>query len=72
MRPLSLDMPNGRELVNELDLATEQMMSLAADQIGSEQWQQACDRQYRAFRQWREYLHFMADAQRPKRMSRVA
>lgn len=27
MRPLILDLPNGRELANELDLAIEQMMA---------------------------------------------
>ena len=61
MRPLIHDMPNGRELVDELDLATSQMMSIPVDLIGSAQWLEASSRQYQAFRKWREYLHCMAD-----------
>lgn len=61
MRSLILDMPNGRELVDELDLATEQMMSMPVELIGSPQWQEAAHRQQQAFRKWREYLHRMAD-----------
>ncbi|MHC8305503.1 hypothetical protein [Pseudomonas sp. PB3P13] len=61
MRSLILDMPNGRELVDELDFATEQMMSIPVELIGSAQWQDAACRQQQAFRKWREYLHRMAD-----------
>ena len=48
MRSLILDMPNGRQLVEELDLATEQMMATPVEQIGGEQWQAAFARQQRA------------------------
>lgn len=61
MRPLILDMPNGRELIDELDLATAMMMSLSVEHLGSAQWQEAASRQYQAFKKWREYLHQMAD-----------
>jgi len=61
MRPLILDMPNGRELIDELDLATALMMSIPVELLGSVQWQEAASRQYQAFKKWREYLHRMAD-----------
>lgn len=61
MRSLLLDMPNGRELIDELDLATALMMSIPVELIGGAQWQEAANRQHQAFRQWREYLHHMAD-----------
>ncbi|MVV47551.1 hypothetical protein EJA72_04690 [Pseudomonas sp. PB120] len=61
MRSLTLDMPNGRELNDELDLATSLMMSIPVELIGSVQWREASSRQYQAFRKWREYLHHMAD-----------
>ena len=41
MRSLILDMPNGRALVEELDLATELMMSIPIELVGGEQWQAA-------------------------------
>lgn len=61
MRSLILDMPNGRELIDELDLATAQMMSISVDLLGSVRWQEASNRQQQAFKNWREYLHCMAD-----------
>jgi hypothetical protein len=61
MRPLILDLPNGRELANELDLAIEQMMSIPVGLIGGAQWLAACTRQQQAFQKWREYLQLMAD-----------
>lgn len=61
MRPLILDMPNGRELIDELDFATGQMMSLSVEHIGSSKWLEATARQQQAFTNWREYLHRMAD-----------
>lgn len=60
MRSLILDMPNGRELVDELDLATEQMMAIPIELVGSEYWQTAFNRQQQAFKKWREYLHCKA------------
>ncbi len=61
MRSLILDMPNGRELIDELDLSTAQMMSIPVELIGSAKWEEAAGRQYQAFKKWREYLHCMAD-----------
>ena len=61
MRSLILDMPNGRQLVEELDLATEQMMAAPVEQIGGEVWQAAFARLQRAFWLWRDYLHCKAD-----------
>ncbi|VVM39821.1 hypothetical protein PS662_02903 [Pseudomonas fluorescens] len=61
MRSLILDMPNGRELIDELDLATSQMMSISVELIGGAQWQEVSNRQQQAFKKWREYLHRMAD-----------
>ena len=61
MRPLILDLPNGRELANELDLAIEQMMSIPVELIGGCQWLAASTRQQQAFHKWREYLQLMAD-----------
>jgi len=61
MRSLIIDMPNGRELIDELDLATGQMMAMSVELIGSAQWQQASRRQIKAFKKWRDYLHRMAD-----------
>lgn len=61
MRPLILDLPNGRELANELDLAIEQMMSIPVGLIGGAQWLAASTRQQQAFQKWREYLQLMAD-----------
>jgi len=54
-------MPNGRELIDELDLATAQMMAMSVELIGTVEWQEASKRQQCAFRKWREYLHHMAD-----------
>jgi len=61
MRPLILDLPNGRELANELDLAIEQMMSIPVELIGGAQWLAASIKQQQAFQKWREYLQLMAD-----------
>lgn len=65
MRSLILDMPNGRELVEELDIATELMMSIPVELVGGEQWQAAFDRQQLAFKEWRSYL--LCKAKHPKR-----
>ncbi|PQZ89393.1 MULTISPECIES: hypothetical protein [Pseudomonas] len=56
MRSLILEMPNGRELVDELDVATELMMSIPIELVGGEAWQAAFARQQQAFKQWRSYL----------------
>lgn len=61
MRPLTSDMPNGRELIDELDLATARMMALSVDRIGTAEWKEASLRQQYAFNKWREYLHQLAD-----------
>lgn len=61
MRPLILDLPNGRELAHELDLAIEQMMSIPVEHIGGPLWLAASNRQQQAFKKWREYLQLMAD-----------
>lgn len=61
MRPLILDMPNGRELIDELHFATGQMMSLSVEHIGGSKWLEATERQQQAFTNWREYLHRTAD-----------
>ena len=65
MRSLILDMPNGRALVEELDLATELMMSIPIELVGGEHWQAAFDRQQLAFKAWRSYL--LCIAKHPKR-----
>lgn len=72
MRSLILDLPNGRELANELDLATEQMMSIPVDLIGSAQWRTASYKQQQAFQEWREYLQLMADGRVRVEALRVA
>jgi N-dimethylarginine dimethylaminohydrolase len=72
MRSLILDLPNGRELANELDLATEQMMSIPVELIGSAHWLTASDRQQQAFQEWREYLQLMADGRVRVEALRVA
>jgi hypothetical protein len=61
MRPLILDLPNGRELANDLDLAIEQMMAIPVELVGGEDWLAASTRQQQAFQKWREYLQLMAD-----------
>jgi|Hof3ISUMetaT_16_FD_contig_81_173684_length_3811_multi_10_in_0_out_0_2 hypothetical protein len=61
MQPLILDLPNGRELANELDFAIEQMMSIPVGLIGSALWLAASRRQEQAFQKWRAYLQLMAD-----------
>ena len=61
MRPPILDLPNGRELANELDLAIEQMMAIPIGLIGGAEWLAATTRQQQAFQKWREYLQHMAD-----------
>ncbi|AWY43822.1 hypothetical protein DKY63_29480 [Pseudomonas putida] len=61
MRSSVPDMPNGRELIDELDLATSRMMAISADLIGTVAWREASERQQLAFKKWREYLHQMAD-----------
>lgn len=61
MRSLILEVPNGRELIDELDDATALMMSIPVDFIGGTRWQEASSRQQQAFIKWRDYLHHMAD-----------
>lgn len=75
MRSLILDMPNGRELVEELDIATELMMSIPVELVGGEQWQAAFERQQLAFKEWRAYLHCKAKhptREAPGRMKKTA
>jgi hypothetical protein len=50
--------------MSELDQATEQMMSIPVENIGSAVWEEALVRQQNAFRKWRDYLYCKAD-QRP-------
>lgn len=61
MRTPIIEVPNGRELIDELDFATALMMSIPVGLIGGVKWQEASSRQHQAFRKWREYLHHMAD-----------
>ena len=61
MRPLILDLPNGRELANELGFAIEQMMAISVELIGGAEWLAASAMQQQAFQKWREYLQLMAD-----------
>jgi len=72
MRPTPIDSPNALDLVKELDDATEQMMAIGVDQIGTPQWQEAFERQQRAFRGWRDYLYLKADEKPPARLLRIA
>jgi hypothetical protein len=65
MRSLIFDMPNGRELVEELDIATELMMSIPVELVGGVQWQAVFDRQQLAFKAWRTYL--LCKSKHPKR-----
>lgn len=72
MRSLISEMPNGRKLVDELDIATEQMMSIPVELIGGARWQEASNRQQQAFKKWQEYLQLMADGRRPTIALKVA
>jgi hypothetical protein len=72
MRSLIHDMRNGRELIDELDLATAAMMSIPVELIGGAQWREAACRQHQAFKDWREYLHHMADGRMPVEALQVA
>jgi hypothetical protein len=72
MRPLILDLPNGRELANELDLAIGQMMAIPVELIGGTEWLAASTRQQQAFQKWREYLQLMADGRVSVELLRVA
>ncbi|MDH0748713.1 hypothetical protein N5D61_20525 [Pseudomonas sp. GD03842] len=67
-----IDSPNALELIKELDDATEQMMALGVDQVGSPQWQVVFDRQQRAFRNWRDYLYLKADEKPPAHLLNIA
>jgi hypothetical protein len=72
MRPKVCEAPNALDLVKELDDATEQMMEIGVDQVGSPQWQDAFERQQRAFRNWRDYLYRKADEKPPARLLSIA
>ena len=72
MRPPILDLPNGRELANELDLAIGQMMAIPVELIGGTEWLAASTRQQQAFQKWREYLQLMADGRVSVESLRVA
>ena len=54
------ELPNAHALITELDAATERMMALSADKVGSLEWRRACDRQRLAFRCWLDYLRLQA------------
>ena len=72
MREMKIDEPNALDLMQELDAATEHMMALHVGQVGGEQWQEACLRQQRAFRAWRDYLYIKADEKPPARRLSIA
>lgn len=72
MRSLISEMPNGRKLVDELDVATEQMMSIPVELIGGARWQEASNRQQQAFKKWQAYLQLMADGRRSTIALKVA
>jgi hypothetical protein len=72
MRPKVCDAPNALDLVKELDDATEQMMALGVDQVGTVEWQEVFDRQQRAFRSWRDYLYLKADEKPPAKLLSIA
>jgi hypothetical protein len=72
MRPLILDLPNGSDLANELDLAIAQMMSIPVEHLGGALWLAASLRQQQAFQNWREYLQLMADGRVQVEMLKVA
>ncbi|MCS3835480.1 hypothetical protein HNR03_000060 [Pseudomonas sp. JAI111] len=72
MRSLISEMPNGRKLVDELDAATEQMMSIPVELIGGARWLEASNRQQQAFKKWQAYLQLMADGRRPTIALKVA
>jgi hypothetical protein len=48
------------------------MMALAVDQVGTVEWQEAFDRQQRAFRSWRDYLYLKADEKPPAKLLSIA
>ncbi|WP_110951134.1 hypothetical protein [Pseudomonas bohemica] len=72
MRSTNVDPPNALDLISELDRATEEMMALHVEQVGGERWQEACARQQRAFRAWRDYLFRKADEKPPVRRLSIA
>jgi hypothetical protein len=72
MRPNVFDVPNALDLIKELDEATEQMMAIGVDQVGCPQWQEAFERQQRAFRNWRDYLYLKADEKPPVSLLNIA
>lgn len=72
MQPEIVDTPNTLDLIKELDDATEQMMAISVDLIGTPEWQEAFDRQQRAFRTWRDYLYNKADEKPPARLLHIA
>lgn len=72
MRSKICDAPNAIDLIKELDDATEQMMAIGVDRVGTPPWQNAFDRQQRAFRNWRDYLYVKADEKPPVRLLNIA
>ncbi|SEI66639.1 MULTISPECIES: hypothetical protein [unclassified Pseudomonas] len=72
MRAKIFDSPNALDLMKELDQATEQMMSISVELVGGPQWQEAFDRQQKAFRSWRDYLYCKADEKPPARLLNIA
>lgn len=72
MRDMRVDEPNALDLMQELDKATEHMMALHVGQVGGEEWREACLRQQRAFRAWRDYLYIQADKKPPARWLSIA
>lgn len=72
MRPQMCDAPNARDLVNELDQATELMMSMPVELVGGSEWQDAFNRQQRAFRMWRDYLYRKADERPEMKLLNIA
>jgi hypothetical protein len=72
MQPEIVDTPNALDLIQELDDATEQMMAISVDLVGTAEWQEAFDRQQRAFRTWRDYLYHKVDEKPPARLLHLA
>ena len=72
MRPKICDAPNALDLIKELDDATEQMMAISVDHVGTPPWQDAFNRQQRAFRNWRDYLYLKADEKPSAQLLNIA
>jgi hypothetical protein len=72
MRPHKIDVTNARDLLCELNQATAWMMALPIELLGSEEWNDACMRQQKAFQRWRKYIYGQAYHKRSKQMPRFA